>query len=56
MSKKSDKQREEFAIQIMAAIVNASRNQGTIANADMIAKQAIQYAEALVANLNVQND
>lgn len=48
--------REEFAIQIMVAIINASRTQGTVANADMIAAQAIKYADALIANLKVKDD
>lgn len=44
--------RDDFAIQMLASLVNASRQNGTLPNADMMAVEAIKYADALIAELS----
>ena len=44
-------QRADFAIQMLASLVNASRQNGTLPNADMMAAEAIKYADALIKAL-----
>lgn len=49
-------QRADFAIQMLASLVNASRANGTLPNADMMAKEAIKYADALIAQLSTPKE
>lgn len=44
--------RDDFAIQMLAALVNASRLTGTLPNADMMANEAVKYADALIDKLS----
>lgn len=47
----AETRRDDFAIQMLASLVNASRQNGTLPNADMMAVEAIKYADALIKAL-----
>jgi len=46
--------RDSFAIQMLASLVNASRANGTLPNADMMSKEAVKYADALIKVLSTK--
>lgn len=47
--------RDDFAIQMLAALVNASRMSGTLPNPELMAEMAVKYTEALLVELSKDN-
>lgn len=50
--KYSDKQRNDYAAQMLAAIIGGANMRGSFPNAEMVAKEAVKYADALILELS----
>lgn len=44
--------RETFSVQILSALLSSSNNRGVLPNAEMMAKEAIKYTDALILELS----